>query len=438
MALRLGLLGAETGENAVDVTEGGRDRLEVELRRLGQVGGLPVVEELKEGGAALALGLDEGGWGHLIVRLGPEELPEGTEHLVAHLQHGGAVRPAEDNVALVEELIDGAFGGDDGFYGAVGVAHNGVLLHVHLEGRLQLRLGLGLRPEHTPNNDGGLTVKGFRGTVEDALDVAGSIAEDDEGHAGLVAHAVGPAGNVNYGAFRVQGQLTERGAGETLGHLTEDGVARALLHVLVRGGLLGLLRLGLLLLNHHVGYHGRHKGVEGGLDVVHLRPAERLDLAHLANEHVRVLIPGLLEGLEVLPLEGGLHQRTGIGGGHGHADTALCLHLGHIHRPALDGVDELDGRVHLLGGVELLVEHTLRHDVAVRGVLYLGPDVVQHHLRLVVGGLAHPLRLEEGEHILHPLRLGRQITGVLVVQTDNGLELFSGLRNCLRICHRLE
>ena len=80
MATGARLLSSVRLREAEDVAHGGDDGLQVELRRLGQVGLLAVVVQVEEGRASLDLGLHDGGRGHLEVAAVEEVVPEALHH----------------------------------------------------------------------------------------------------------------------------------------------------------------------------------------------------------------------------------------------------------------------------------------------------------------------------------------------------------------------
>lgn len=80
---------------AEDVSQGGNRRLQVELRRLREVGLLSEVVKLEQGGAAFHLGLDDGGWGDLEVPAAKEVVSEALHHC----------RPQFEDLEMAQQMV---------------------------------------------------------------------------------------------------------------------------------------------------------------------------------------------------------------------------------------------------------------------------------------------------------------------------------------------
>ena len=72
---------------AEDIPHGRDHRLQVQLRRLGQVSLLPVVVKVEESGTSFNLGLDDGGRGDLEVAAAEVVLAEALHHHGPELQN---------------------------------------------------------------------------------------------------------------------------------------------------------------------------------------------------------------------------------------------------------------------------------------------------------------------------------------------------------------
>lgn len=209
-----GLLGAEGLFDAVDVAEAGQDGLEVQLRGLGEVGLLVVVRDLEEGGAALDLGLHQGGRGdldklHVVVGLDERPLDLG-----AQLHEGGGVVTAQHQVAVVEHgLVPLVLGeGDlvgDGLLVAGRFANDLKVVDLQLAA-VGRRLTLGNlahlaveRQRRALRKDEGVVRLGQVTRLQDALQVAVAVNQRDESSLLLLAQAVDATRHLDAGALLV-------------------------------------------------------------------------------------------------------------------------------------------------------------------------------------------------------------------------------------------
>ena len=95
MSTRSRLFGSVGLGEAEDVSQGGNRRLQVELRRLREVGLLSEVVKLEQGGAAFHLGLDDGGWGDLEVAAAKEVVSEALHHC----------RPQFEDLEMAQQVV---------------------------------------------------------------------------------------------------------------------------------------------------------------------------------------------------------------------------------------------------------------------------------------------------------------------------------------------
>ena len=105
VATGVGLLGTEGLGQAVDISQGGKAGLQVQLGGLGQVGLLVVVVELEQGRTSLDRGLDHGGGSNLSEAAVVKVIAEGLHDLGADLQDAGSLLLAQDQVT--EIVLDG-------------------------------------------------------------------------------------------------------------------------------------------------------------------------------------------------------------------------------------------------------------------------------------------------------------------------------------------
>jgi hypothetical protein len=103
---RLGFLGAEGGAEAIDPAEGHAGRLEIQLARLGQIGGTTEVIRLEQRGSALARGGSQDRRVDVDVSALVEVVPAGVDNLVPHAQDGAGRAGAQVQVALIEQELD--------------------------------------------------------------------------------------------------------------------------------------------------------------------------------------------------------------------------------------------------------------------------------------------------------------------------------------------
>src|SRR5262249_1796660 len=103
MAARLRLLGAEGRPEDVDLAEGHRARLAVELAALREVRGLVEVADRKERGRTLAGGGSQDGRVEGEEAASVEVLATGADYLRAHAQDGVLPGGAQPEVAVIEQ-----------------------------------------------------------------------------------------------------------------------------------------------------------------------------------------------------------------------------------------------------------------------------------------------------------------------------------------------
>lgn len=194
-------LGSERLGDTVGVSNGRNDGLQVQLRGLGQVGLLSVVVKSKQGGAALNLGLDHAGrgdFGHsnLVV-----DSSDASQEAGSHLHDGRESLSSHSQVSVVQQvrgistLLDLV---GDGIVSRRSKANDLVVVNHQL---VSSRSSGSLRHflESTVDGDRGLEgqVLGLEGvgqvTLENTLQVSGTVSQNQESNALLGSQSVDPA-----------------------------------------------------------------------------------------------------------------------------------------------------------------------------------------------------------------------------------------------------
>ncbi|KAI2287449.1 hypothetical protein LOZ06_006892, partial [Ophidiomyces ophidiicola] len=283
------LLGAEGGADAEDVAEGGQAGLEVQLRGLGQIGGLAVVVEGEQRGAALDLGLHHGGRGDLEQAALVEGGAEGPQHAGAHLHDGGGGVAAQHQVAVVVERLRVGVGRDargDGVLVAGGAAEHGEEVGVQLTVVRGVLLGrhrahLAVDGQRRLQRQRQRVVRAHQLAREHTLQQPVAVGQRDEDDILLRAQPVHTAQHPHARAGRVAVAQLHRGrvllveadahgCGQR-GILGDDNLLCVLQHTLALVGLLALAQGQVVLLGGFL--HARleqaggllHRGLGGGL-----------------------------------------------------------------------------------------------------------------------------------------------------------------------------
>lgn len=242
-------LGSERLGDTVGVTDGGDDGLEVELRRLCEVGLLSVVVEGEKSGTTLNLGLDHAGgsdFGHSnLVVDSSDASQEGSSHLhdgrqsLASKGQVSVVEQVRGVSALLDLVGDGVVAGGSEANDLVEINHK--LVSTGGSGTLGDLL------EGSVDGDRRLEgeVLGLEGVgeiaLEHALEVAGSVSEHEEGHALLGSQSVDPSERLDSRSSVLGGisDLDHLGLGERL-VLGDDNLLGSL-----ESGSLGSITVGL-------------------------------------------------------------------------------------------------------------------------------------------------------------------------------------------------
>ena len=114
VAAGLGFFRAEGGAEAVDLAQGQRGGLDVELAGLGEEGGVAEVVDREEGGGAFAGRGSEDGRVGADEAVGVEILRCGAHDFGADAEDGGLARGADPEMAVLHEEVDAVLLEGDG------------------------------------------------------------------------------------------------------------------------------------------------------------------------------------------------------------------------------------------------------------------------------------------------------------------------------------
>ncbi len=201
VAAGLGLLGAEGGAEAVDLAQGERRGLNIELAGLGEKRGVAEVVHREEGGGAFAGGGREDGRIGADEAVGVEVLLGGAHDLGADTQDGRLTGRAHPEVPALHEEVDAVLLGRDGVRVGLGDALDDVdVFDVELEAAGGALVGA----DFAGDDDGRLLrealerVKnggGYAAHVGHALHGAGAVAKDGKEQLAALARVIEPSAN---------------------------------------------------------------------------------------------------------------------------------------------------------------------------------------------------------------------------------------------------
>ena len=203
MASGSALLGTVRLSEAEHLTEDGNSGLKVQLRRLGEVGGLSKVVELEEGGTTLHLSLYKCGRNNLGVSLSEKVFTEALGDNRTHAENVDVLELTELNVTLVEEVVDVRLAVDDVLNVSRGLTHKLPVVGGNLNTALVSR---GELLQSTPHAHERLTVQrrsilsldevSSENTLEGGGNT-GSVAEVDKHNLSTVLHEMDKAGHLD-------------------------------------------------------------------------------------------------------------------------------------------------------------------------------------------------------------------------------------------------